>query len=154
MFLGYSHLRNPQGFSKWFPAVCYMQLYYRVPHTCVTVWGHHRFRQWLVAHAAPNHYLNEQSLMGTNFSECWTSTAIFPLKIHSKVTQRSCQPFCFGLNVLTGYYDLYNDHYMSVGRYVLCRILFTLSKLSGKNLHCVQIVITKPALLCVCLSNC
>ena len=131
-----------------------MQLHYRVPHTCLTVWGHHRFRQWLVAHAAPNHHLNDQSLMGTNFSECWTYTAIFPLKIHSKVTPRSCQPFCSGLNVLTRYYDLYNDYYMSVDRYVLCQISFALSKLSGKNLLCVQIVITKSALLCMCLSNC
>ena len=51
-------------------------------------------RQWLVAHAAPNHYLNDQSLMGTNFSECWTYTAIFPLKYIVSPGTGFMNPYC------------------------------------------------------------
>ena len=74
---GYFHLRKPQGLSKWFSRSLLFEAvlthWYRVPHTCVTVWGHYR---------------NKRCLMGTNFSEYWTYTVIFPLKIHSKLTPR------------------------------------------------------------------
>ena len=30
-----------------------------VPHICVSEWGQHWFRWWLVAYSAPSHYLNQ-----------------------------------------------------------------------------------------------
>ena len=67
-----------------------------VPHICVSKSSQH----WLVAYAAPSHYLNQCWSIGplsTNFSEIFIRIQNFSFtKIHMNISSAKMRPFCPG----------------------------------------------------------
>ena len=67
-----------------------------MPHICVSKSSQH----WLVAYAAPSHYLNQCWSIGplsTNFSEIFIRIQNFSFtKIHMNISSAKMRPFCPG----------------------------------------------------------